>query len=69
MGMCIEVNPYPPDMGDLMGQFFRRGYVYVIVILGGYLPIVISNTDIGFIAHNRRGGFRPTMAMAPMKVA
>jgi hypothetical protein len=44
MGMGMGVNPYPPVyMGDPVGLFLCRGYVYGVVIPGGYLPIAISN--------------------------
>jgi hypothetical protein len=43
MGMGMGVNPYPPVyMGDPVGLFLCRGYVYGVVIPGGYLPIAIS---------------------------
>jgi hypothetical protein len=46
MGMGMGVNPYPPVyMGDPVGLFLCRGYVYGVVIPGGYLPIAISRGD------------------------
>jgi hypothetical protein len=42
----MGVNPYPiVDLGDLTGLFFCRGYVYEIVIPGGYLSIAISSWE------------------------
>jgi hypothetical protein len=46
MGMGMGVNPYPPVyMGDPVGLFLCRGYVYGVVIPGGYLPIAISSEE------------------------
>jgi hypothetical protein len=40
--VSMKINPYPPVcMDDSIGLFFCRGYVYEIVIPGGYLPIAI----------------------------
>jgi hypothetical protein len=45
-GYGYGVNPYPPVyMGDPIGLFFCRGYVYGVVIPDGYLLIAISNWD------------------------
>jgi hypothetical protein len=47
--MGMGVNPYPTVyMGDPMMLFLCRGYVYRVVIPGGYLPIVISIWAIVF---------------------
>jgi hypothetical protein len=48
----IRVNLYPPvNMSDSTGLFFYRvyGYVYEIVISGGYLLVAISRTMEGLM--------------------
>jgi hypothetical protein len=43
---CMSINSYPSvDIGDLTGLFFRREYMYVIVISGGYLPVAMCSMD------------------------
>jgi hypothetical protein len=55
MGMGMGVNPYPPVyMGDPMGLFLCRGYGYVVLIPGGYLPIAISTCVLARTGNSAR---------------
>jgi hypothetical protein len=63
MGMGMGVNLYPPVyMGDPVRLFLCRGYVYGVVIPGGYLPIAISSPTQSAgppLTLPLRGNFRP----------
>ena len=53
MGMGMGVNSYPPVyMGDPVDLFLCRGYVYEVVIPGGYLPIAISSLESIVLPNN-----------------
>jgi hypothetical protein len=60
MGMSMRVNPYSPVyMGDPMELFLCRGYEYVVVISGGYLPIdilIACTCGLGEIGYAGRVG-------------